>query len=63
MELVEYAVNIETKRKNSELVKKKCSFISCVIMQIVAGVSFEHVNFSSVNKETMSKKAKYPRRF
>ena len=36
LELEEGVLNIETKSKNSGVVKKKCSLISCVIIQIVA---------------------------
>ena len=39
-ELVEGVLNIETKSKNSGVVKKECSLISCVIIQIVAACCY-----------------------
>ena len=55
LELVEDVVNIEVKGKNSGKGNGKSSLTSCVTTQVVTATSIEHVNFSNVNKQTLSK--------
>ena len=55
LELVEDVVNVEAKRKSIGTGKEKSSLTSCVITQVVTAKSIEHVNFSNVNRETLSK--------
>ena len=55
LELVEDVVNIEAKGKNSGKGKGKSSLTSCLITQVVSAASIEHVNFSNINKQTLSK--------
>ena len=44
------AANTEGKGKNSCEREKKVSLTSCVIMQVVVGVSIDQVSFPNVNK-------------
>ena len=55
LELVEDVVNFEAKSKSSGKGKGKLSLTSCVITQVVTDMSIEHVKFSNVNKQTLSK--------
>ena len=55
LELVVDVVNIEAKSKNSDKGKGQLNVTSCVKIQVVTATSFEHVIFSNVNKQTLSK--------
>ena len=55
LELVMDVVNIEAKSKNSDKGKGQLNVTSCVKTQVVTATSFEHVIFSNVNKQTLSK--------